>query len=104
MWWSGLCPKQRILDLLVESSISGDRSNKRIGEDISLFLRTVVEIGSRLQDELDDWDSKLVISSRMAGLKDERGGVRVGSGGQGGRCCSANPGFSDSNEEQSDRG
>ena len=41
----------------------------------------------------------------MAGVKDERGGVRVGSVGRGERCCSdANPGFSDSNQEQSDRG
>ena len=51
-----MCPERRILDLLVESSISEKRSNKRIGEDISLFifLRTVVEIGSRLQYGLDD--------------------------------------------------
>ena len=40
----------------------------KIVKDISLiiFLRTVVVIGSRSQDELDDWDSKLVISSRVA--------------------------------------
>ena len=36
---------------------------------IYIFLRTVVGIGTRSQDELDDWDSKLVISSRVAGVK-----------------------------------
>ena len=58
---------------------------ERIVGDISLaiFLRTVVRIGSRSQDELDDWDSKLVISSRMAGAKEEREGVRMAIGGRG---------------------
>ena len=57
---------------------------KRIVGDMSLviILKTVEEIASRLQYGLDDWDSKLVISSRMAGVKDERG-MRVASGGQG---------------------
>ena len=34
---------------------------ERIVGDISLvfFLRTIVGIGSRFQDELDNWDSKL---------------------------------------------
>ena len=45
-------------------------------------LRTIVGIGSRSQDELDDWDSKLVISSKCHPEKEERG-VRVASGGQG---------------------
>ena len=45
---------------------------ERIVGDISLaiFLKTVVGIGSRSQDELDDWDSDLVISSRVAGVKE----------------------------------
>ena len=44
---------------------------ERIVCDISLviFLRMAVGIGSRLQDELDDLDSKLVFSSRVAGVK-----------------------------------
>ena len=53
--------------------------------DISfvVFLRTIVGIGSRKQDELDDWSSKSVISSRVAGVKEERGGVRGKTVGQG---------------------
>ena len=44
---------------------------------LAIFLRTVVEIGLRSQDELDDWHSTLVISSRVALVKEEReGGVR----------------------------
>ena len=49
-------------------------------EDIAsdIYLRTVVEMGSRSQDELDDWDRKLVISSNVAGVKEERiGGVKA---------------------------
>ena len=40
-------------------------------EDIAsdMYLRTVVGMGSRSQDELDDWDRKLVISSNVAGVK-----------------------------------
>ena len=52
-------------------------------EDIAsdMYLRTVVGMGSRSQDELDDWDIKLVISSNVAGVKEERiGGVKVGVG------------------------
>ena len=46
-----------------------------------MYLRTVVGMGSRSQDELDDWDIKLVISSNVAGLKEERiGGVKAGVG------------------------
>ena len=47
----------------------------RIVWDISLaiFLRTVVGTGSRSQDELDDWDSKLVILDRVARVKEVRG-------------------------------
>ena len=37
-----------------------------------MHLRTVVEIRSRSQDELDDWDRKLVISSNVAEIKEER--------------------------------
>ena len=53
---------------------------ERIVKDILLviFLRMVVEIGSRSQEELYDWDNKLVISSRVAGVKEVREGwVRV---------------------------
>ena len=43
-----------------------------------MYLRTVVGMGSRSQDELDDWDKKLVISSNVAGVKEERiGGGEV---------------------------
>ena len=43
-----------------------------------MYLRTVVGMGSRSQDELDDWDIKLVISSNAAGVKEERiGGVKA---------------------------
>ena len=46
-----------------------------------MFLRTVVGMGSRSQDELDDWDIKFVISSNMAGVNEERiGGVKAGVG------------------------
>ena len=37
-------------------------------------LRMIVGVGSRSQDELDDWDSKLVISSRVAGVTGNRWG------------------------------
>ena len=37
-----------------------------------MYLRTVVGMGSRSQDELDDWDKKLVIFSNVAGVKEER--------------------------------
>ena len=38
-------------------------------------------MGSRSQDELDDWDRKLVISSNVAGVKEERiGGGKVREG------------------------
>ena len=33
-WWSGVCQKQRILDLLVESSISGERSYGMIDQQL----------------------------------------------------------------------
>ena len=49
-------------------------------EDIAsdMYLRTVVVMGTRLQDELDDWDIKLVISSNVAGVKEEMiGGVKA---------------------------
>ena len=52
-------------------------------EDIAsdMYLRTVVGMGSRSQDELDDWDIKLVIFSNVAGVKEERiGGVKAGVG------------------------
>ena len=61
---------------------------ERIVGDISfaIFLRTVVGIGSRSQDELDDWNSSLMISSKVARVKEEKDGrVRVVSSGQGGR-------------------
>ena len=35
----------------------------------AIFLRTVVGIGSSLQCELGDWESKSEISDRVAGLK-----------------------------------
>ena len=38
-------------------------------------------MGSRSQDELDDWDIKLVISSNLAWVKEER----IGEGEGGGR-------------------
>ena len=44
-----------------------------------MYLRTVVEMGSRSQDELDDWDRKLVIFSNVAGVKEER--IGRGEGG-----------------------
>ena len=52
---------------------------ERIEGDISLviFFRTVVGIGWRSQDKLEDWDSKLVISSKVAGVKEVSGGVMV---------------------------
>ena len=44
-----------------------------------MCLRTVVGMRSRSQDELYDWDIKLVISSNVARVKDERiGGVKAG--------------------------
>ena len=46
-----------------------------------MYLRTVVGMGSRSQDELDDWDKKLVISSNLAEVKEER----IGGGKGGGR-------------------
>ena len=36
---------------------------------LAIFLRTVVGIGSRLQCELDDWESKSKISDRLEGVK-----------------------------------
>ena len=46
-----------------------------------MYLRTVVGKGSRSQDELDDWDRKLVISSNVAVVKEERiVGVKTGMG------------------------
>ena len=46
-----------------------------------MYLRTIVGMGSRSQDELNDWNRKLVISSNVAGVKEERiGGVKVGEG------------------------
>ena len=46
-----------------------------------MYLRTVVGMGSRSQDELDDWDIKLVISSNVARVKEER--IGWGEGGVG---------------------
>ena len=44
-----------------------------------MYLRTVVGMRSRSQDELDDWNRKLVISSNVAEVKEERiGGVKAG--------------------------
>ena len=46
-----------------------------------MYLRTVVGMGSRSQDELDYWDIKLVISSNVAGVNEERiGGGECGVG------------------------
>ena len=52
-------------------------------EDIAsdMYLRTVVGMGSRSQDEFDDWDIKVVNSSNVAGVKEER----IGGGEGGGR-------------------
>ena len=36
---------------------------------LAIFLRTVVGMGSRLQCELDDWESKSEISERVVGVK-----------------------------------
>ena len=52
-------------------------------EDIAsdMYLRTFEGKGSRSYDELDNWDSKLVISSDVAGVKEERmGRVKAGVG------------------------
>ena len=46
-----------------------------------MYLRTVVGTRSRSQNELDDWDIMLVISSNVAGVKEER----IGGGEGGGR-------------------
>ena len=44
-----------------------------------MYLRTIVRMGSRSQDELDDWDRKIVISSNVTGVKEESiGGVKAG--------------------------
>ena len=59
-------------------------------EDIAsdMYLRTVVGMGSRSQDELDHWDRKLVIFSNVGGTKDERiGGVKAGVGESEWRKC-----------------
>ena len=46
-----------------------------------MYLRTVVGMGSRSQDELGDWDKKLVISSNAAGVEEERiVGAKAGVG------------------------
>ena len=46
-----------------------------------MYLRTVVGMGSRSQDEFDDRDIKLLISSNLAWVKEERiGGVKAGVG------------------------
>ena len=43
-----------------------------------MYLRTVLGMESKSQDELDNWDRKLVISSNEAGVKKERiGGVKA---------------------------
>ena len=44
-----------------------------------VYLVNILGMGSRSQDELDDWDIKLVIFSNVAGVKEERIG-----GGEGG--------------------
>ena len=51
-------------------------------EDIAsdMYLRTVVAMGSRSDDELNDWDIKLVISSNVAGVKEEKIAGGEGSG------------------------
>ena len=36
---------------------------------LAIFLRTVVGIGSSLQCDLGDWESKAEISERVAGIK-----------------------------------
>ena len=36
---------------------------------VAIFLKTVVGIGSRLQCELGDWESKCEISDRVAEVK-----------------------------------
>ena len=46
-----------------------------------MYLRTVVGMVSRSQNELDAWDIKLVISSNVAWVKEER----IGGGEGGGR-------------------
>ena len=44
-----------------------------------MYLKTVLGMGSRSQDELDDWYRKFVISSNVAGVKEEKiGGVKAG--------------------------
>ena len=60
----------------------GETTFQRIVEDILLviFLRTVVVIGSRSHDELNYCDSKLVISSRVAGVKE--GKTKMAEGGE----------------------
>ena len=43
-----------------------------------MYFGTVVGMGTRSHDELDDWDIKLVISSNMTGVKEEKiAGVNV---------------------------
>ena len=44
-----------------------------------MYLRTVVGMESRSQDELDYLDKKVVISNNVAGVKEER--IGVGEGG-----------------------
>ena len=39
---------------------------------VSYFLRTIVGIESRSKDKLDYWDRKLLISSRVAEVKEDR--------------------------------
>ena len=61
---------------------------ERIVRAISLviFIRTVVGIGSRSQDELDDWDSKCVIPRWVAGVNEVReGSMRMVNGWTGAR-------------------
>ena len=43
-------------------------------EDIAydMYLRTVVWMGPRSHDKLNEWDIKLVISSNVADVKEER--------------------------------
>ena len=53
-----------------------------VGDIVSdMYLRTVVGMESKPQHELDDGDIKLVISSNVAGVKEER----IGGGEGGGR-------------------
>ena len=47
---------------------------------LEIFFSTVVGTGSRSQYESDDWESRLSISSKVAGVKEWRRG-----GGEGGR-------------------